>query len=32
MVKELREKIKESMVTGIAQKSYTDLFPLWSLP
>ena len=31
MVIELRETIKKSMATGIAQKSYMALFPLWSL-
>ena len=31
IVKELRRTIKKSMTTGIAQKSCTALFPLWSL-
>ena len=31
IVKELRKTIKKSMATGIAQKSCTALFPLWSL-
>ena len=31
MAKELQKPIKKSVATGIAQKSCTALFPLWSL-
>ena len=31
IVTELQKTIEKSMATGIAQKSYTALFPLWSL-
>ena len=31
VVKELRKTIKTSMAIGIAQKTSTALFPLWSL-
>ena len=31
MAKELQKTIKKSVATGIAQKSCTALFPLWSL-